>query len=85
MLMPAALPDSIGQLQALWQLDLRDNTIAGAYLRSTNCALTALPAAVPESIGQLQALKGLSLRGNKIAGTCFCSTSNTLIHACSPA
>ena len=80
--LPAAVPESIGQLQALETLGLRGNRLTGEHLRSISGALTPLPAALPDSIGQLQALTFLDLSHNKIAGAYPCSTNRALTLAC---
>ena len=67
-LVPAALPSTIGELQALTFLNLNGNKIAGTYSCSTNCALTTLPAALPESIGKLEALEELDVGSNALDG-----------------
>eukprot|EP00935_MAST-01C_sp_MAST-1C-sp1_P001706 g1706.t1 len=54
--MPAALPYSIGQLRALWRLDLRDNKIAE----------------LPFTIGNLTALMELNLSSNWLTAMSGC-------------
>ena len=81
-LVPAVLPDSIGELQALNFLDLSGNKIAGTcfcvvpIVRLTPHVL--VPAALPSTIGDLEALEALYAGNNALTGTCFCSTNCAL-------
>ena len=73
--LPKAVPDSIGQLEALEMLNLYGNEIAGAYPCSTNSPLIVVPAALPSPIGNLKALKTLIVYTNALKGEHSRSTS----------
>ncbi len=80
--LPAALPDSIGQLEALKTLSLLNNQIKGGHL----CVVpivhpsphALVPAALPSTIGDLKALEYLDVGNNALTGMCFCSTNRAL-------
>ena len=64
--MPAVLPDSIGELQALTKLYLGGNRLTGEHLRSTSSLLTLASAELPSTIGNLKALTVLVLEENNL-------------------
>ena len=80
--LPPALPESIGQLQALKELYLSYNELAGEHsrvvpmVRPTPHAL--VPAALPSTIGNLKALTKLLLRSNRLTGEHSRSTNHAL-------
>ena len=88
-LLPAALPDSIGQLQALKRLYANGNNIAGTCFCSTNSPLTLACTELPSTIGNLKALKTLSVHMNALKGEHSRSTNCPIVrptpHALVPA
>ena len=66
--LPEALPESIGQLQALETLELTENRLAGELLRRTSAPLTLACTVLPSSIGNLKALTDLWLINNSFTG-----------------
>ena len=73
--LPAALPDSIGQLEALETLWLKGNNLSGTCLCSTNSPLTLARTELPSTIGNLKALKMLEVQRNSLQGEHLRSTN----------
>ena len=62
-------------LKQLKKLFMSEIGLTGAYMRSTNRALTTLPAALPSTISNLKALTELRLARNRLTGEHLCSTN----------
>ena len=77
--MPAALPESFGQLTAMTFCDLEENALTGEHLRSTNSLLTLACTELPSTIGNLKALKTLSMHTNALKGEHSRSTNRPLV------